>query len=618
MLEQEGYLIEVIDLNRLINLGKIDPSKGLGMQAAAFLRDCEADIVGFGTRCDSYHLTLEIATHYRNLVPQSLIVLGGPQASATDVQTLKSFPCIDVIIRGEGEQIFLEVVRAFVAHKDFSHIQGITFRRNSEVQRNVDARLLTDLDSLPIPAYHLYPITIGDRISIDVGRGCPFQCSFCSTSLFWRGKYRLKSVKRIITEIKFLMSHYSGNSFSIEHDIFTLNKVRIAEFCAALSKEHLNIDWTCSARADHLDKYLLQEMAQAGCSRVYFGIETGSPRMQKRIGKNIRLDRALITIQQAINHGISVEASFITGFPQEKEEDLRQTLDFILALLRLGVESIQMHLVSPLAGTELMVSHGNQLHYDDYFRFARGFCNSENTDLITRYPELFSAFHYIKPIYLDRNELKGIEDFVSIIAVHQFPFSLVTVVEQMRDLLKIYRTWCKWRTRESTTPDKLDEPKGFNFIDEFPEFLKQFAAEWFQTVPYLKELIDYEHTIFTLGMGYLIRSYTDGRTSAFSYGNIEVALSEQQKRNYALRTYDYNLAEIVNQIRAGKSINPVPELIHLLFLRLSDIDGSVVVIPIKESFKMLLESHPSEDSHDRLIGNLVNYYRRRYNLSNIY
>lgn len=613
MLEREGYHPEVIDINRLINLGEIDPSKGLGIQVAAFLRDLEADIVGFGTRCDSYHLTLNIATHYRDLAPQSLIVLGGPQASATDVQTLKSFSCIDMIVRGEGEQTFLEVVRAFVAHRDFSHIQGITFRRNGDIQRNMDARIIADLDSLPIPAYHFYPITPSDRISIDVGRGCPFQCSFCSTSLFWRGRYRLKSVGRIIEEIKFLMAHYGVHSFSLEHDIFTLDKVRIAEFCAALSKEHLNIDWTCSARADHLDECLLQEMARAGCSQIYFGIETGSPRMQMRIGKNIKLDRALITIQQAINHGISVEASFITGFPREKEEDLRQTLDFIFALLRIGVESIQMHLVSPMAGTELMVHYNDQLRFDDYFRFARGFCNSEDTGIITRFPELFSAFHYIKPICLDRDELKGIEDFVSIIAAHQFPLSLVAVLEQIRDPLKIYRTWCKWRTENSMTSDKLNGPKGFNFIDEFPEFIKQFAAKWFQKVLYLKELIDYEHIIFTLGMGYLVRLYIDGQASALSAWNIGVAPSAQKKRNYVLRTYNYNLAEIVNQMRAGKSINPRPELTHLLFLRLSDIDGSVVIIPIQESFKMLLESQPSEASRDHMIRNLVNYYRIRNN-----
>lgn len=615
MLEREGHRPEVIDLNRLINQGKIDPIKCLGVQAAVFLRDCEPDIVGFATMCDSYHLTLEIAACYRDLAPQSLIVLGGPQASATDVQTLKSFPCIDVIVRGEGEQTILEMVRTFIGHGNFSRVPGITFRNDDKIQRNVDARILANLDSLPIPAYHLYPIVPGNRIPIDVGRGCPFRCSFCSASLFWRRRYRLKSVERIIEEIKFLTAHYGVRSFSLEHDIFTLDNVRVGEFCAALSEESLNIDWTCSARADYLDERLLPEMARAGCSRVYFGIETGSPRMQMCIGKNLQLDRALSATQQAVNHGISVEASFMTGFPQEREEDLRQTLDVIFAMLHSGVESIQLHVVSPLAGTELMAHYHDQLRFDGYFHsFAKGFCADKHRDIITRFPELFSAFHYIEPIYLDRDEFKGIENFVGIMATHQFRWSLVVILEQMQDPLRLYRAWCRWRREESVVPDRLGGPKGFNFLDKSSEFLEQFAAERFRTVPYLKDLIHYEHTLFALGMGYLIKSYTDRRTSVLSPRNLGIASSVRRERTYALRTYGYDLVEIVNQMRAGKPIFPRQELTHLLFLRLSDSDGSVVVIPVQESFKNLLESCSSEASRDRMIEYLIHYYRTRSNL----
>ena len=146
---------------------------------------------------------------------------------------------------------------------------------------------MLDLQQLHKFNYDLVPYMHElDQIDIEGGRGCPFSCVFCSTKTFWKSNFRLKENMILIREIGELKNKYDIRRFNIVHDLFTANKSKIIEFCDLVIENQLDIVWGCSARIDTIDEDIAMRLKWSGCDQIYFGIETGSMRMQKLINKN--------------------------------------------------------------------------------------------------------------------------------------------------------------------------------------------------------------------------------------------------------------------------------------------------------------------------------------------
>src|SRR5262249_51468894 len=171
--------------------------------AANYFAARDFDLFGFSTVCSSYPLTLRIAEAVKQVHPESVIVLGGPQASVVDVATMTAFPSIDLILRGEAEQTLPELVDALAQQRPLTTIPGLTFRQDQQIVRNPDAPLVMDLDALPFPAFHLFPdVRFCRHFPLELGRGCPFSCTFCSTNDFFRRRFRLKSPAQMIADMR--------------------------------------------------------------------------------------------------------------------------------------------------------------------------------------------------------------------------------------------------------------------------------------------------------------------------------------------------------------------------------------------------------------------------------
>ena len=164
--------------------------------------------------------------------------------------------------------------------------------------------------------------TLPTKLNIETGRGCPYNCTFCSTKTFWNRKVRLKSIDRLINEIKYYDNNYSINNFGFIHDLFTARKQHIMEFCKKLVDLRLNINWTCDTRADTLDEEIVKLMAKAGCNRITLGVETGSDRMQQIINKNLTISKIKETIKLLDKYNIKMKICVMYGFPEEEERDL--------------------------------------------------------------------------------------------------------------------------------------------------------------------------------------------------------------------------------------------------------------------------------------------------------
>ncbi len=377
VLERAGHLGLLIDPKVSVAQGRWLLDDHLYERIASDAVTREPDIVGLTSLGCNFICTVKVAGHIKRLRPDLPIVLGGPHASVLDSAILNTFTQFDAIARNEAECTIVPLVENIHA-RNLWKIPGVTFRTANTIWQNPGAPVIDDLDQLPIPAYHAYPIaSLGLRsIRVDAGRGCPFQCTFCSTASFFGRKYRLKSASRLVEELDFLHDEYGVSDFGLSHDLFTVNRHKVKEFCRAV--EGRGYTWKCSARMDCVDPELLEQMAGAGCRSIYYGIEAGTPRMQKIAKKNLDLELFQPTLDATQKGGMSATVSFITGYPEETREDQLATLNlmgtcFIPSRRRTAL-NVQLHLLTPEPGTDLLNEYRNSIRYDGHvsdFNFSQ-------------------------------------------------------------------------------------------------------------------------------------------------------------------------------------------------------------------------------------------------------
>jgi len=533
-LEEVGCSVEIIDQTRAFQDGSVTPGDGAYDQLAKMIRATEPDLVGFGTMCNSYPQTIALARRYRALDPKRPIILGGPQASGTDVETLRAFPWVDLIVRGEAEETIKGLVMRWRGGQSLADLPGITWRENGQVYRNPDALPIEDLDAQPRPAYHLYPLEGMERVEIEAGRGCPFGCTFCSVSRYFKRRYRMKSAVRLLAEMKYLNTRYGCRYFDLSHDLFTVDKRLVQTFCQAVITSGLPLKWSCSARTDCVDEELLEEMQAAGCAGIYFGIETGSAPMQKIINKNLELGRVVPTLRAVSERGIRAICSFIVGFPEETEEDLRATLGLALELSRFETTRVQVHLLAPLVPSSLYEAHSSRLQYDGHLSDASDYLlTDEEEELVRAHPEVFASFYYIDPPHLNRDKLKAIA------SAWEFPNLLLGLRESLGDLNLVLDGWLAWK--EQNVDDTARDYYRSQFGIDFFRYLRSEIAQRQLQETYLTDLVEYEALKFSLA-----KSRLDTPTE--------------------LRTFRYDVKEAVRRLQAGESLSDLlPRSTHLLF-----------------------------------------------------
>jgi radical SAM superfamily enzyme YgiQ (UPF0313 family) len=441
-----------------------------------------ADVYGFGTICSSYPLTLRIATTLKELDPGCRIVLGGPQATATADETVAAFPAVDAVVRGEADAVFPALLDALASSSDLAAVPGLTYRSGGGVVHTRDAPLIDDLDALPSPAYHLYPaLRRAESVPLEVGRGCPFSCTFCSTSAFFGRRFRLKSPARIVEEMRTLLRTYGLDCFELVHDNFTVDRSRVVAFCDALASCGEGFSWSCSSRTDSLDDDLLEQMRSAGCTGVFFGIESGSPTIQRAIGKRLDLAAARTRLRRIDRRGIPATVAFITGFPEETPEDLRDTVELLVDSLRFDRLEPQLTLLSPLAGTAIHERHRHELVRDAIvsdMAFQGEEQDRADDALIDRYPDIFSTFYSVPTRWLDRPELHELRGFLTA-TTFDLRWLLLAAARVSGGGLPAFRAFRTWRAARSAwqSPGAIAAYyRGAAFRADFVRFVSEDLA----------------------------------------------------------------------------------------------------------------------------------------------
>jgi len=505
VLEQVEIHPLVIDLNRLyydyVRSGKtLDPEEDFCGHVVATLQSQDFDVFGFSTICSSYPLTLRLAREVKRTHPEAAIILGGPQASVVDVQTLEAFSFVDLIVRGEAEETFPLALEALSKGRAYEQVPGITFRNGNNIVRRPNAPVIANLDDLLLPAFHLYPnIESSSYLPLEIGRGCPFACSFCSTNDFFRRQFRLKSSDKVLAEMKLLQQRYGVTRFDLVHDMFTINRKKVVAFCETLKQSGEKFRWNCSARTDCIDDELIDLMAETGCEGIFFGIDSGSDRVQEMINKGLDLSEARLRIKSTTKNGIKTAVSLIVGFPEETMDDLRSTVKFLGDSMRFDKAEPQFHLLAPLAETPITTQYKDRLVFDDIFSDMcyQGWRQEiPDREMIRSYPEIFPNFYAVPTRWLDRGYLQELREFI-LKGTRRFRWLFLALHQDCGDLLEVFNQWQAWyRERLGSDLSFHDDMRsyyaGSDFRDHFFAFVESFYLEIARNPVAVSAILEYE------------------------------------------------------------------------------------------------------------------------------
>jgi len=335
VLEMNGFKITILD-DYLIRKG----AKYIAEQ----VKSLDADLIGITCNLATVITTAEIVNE---LLPFNIpTVIGGPEVTINPERTL-SRTNAPIGICGEGEYTMLEICNRLSNNEltidKLRDILGIVYKLpDGEIKINPSRSLIKNLDELPFLPLHLFPMDKYERTMAELSvspvdilstsRGCPFNCSFCNNKYVWGRNYRVMSGSRIVNELEFLIKNYGTKGVFFREDHFTLNKKRVYEFCSEIEIRKINIHWGCESRADALNEDLIRTMKKAGCESIWFGVESGTPRVLKMLKKDIDIEQVEYIFKLCKKYKIQVGASVMIGIPGQTLEENYETLKFVKKL----------------------------------------------------------------------------------------------------------------------------------------------------------------------------------------------------------------------------------------------------------------------------------------------
>jgi radical SAM superfamily enzyme YgiQ (UPF0313 family) len=355
------------------------------------------DIILFETSTPTIKNDLALIKALKDIT-SAKIVLSGAHVTVFPEATLRGSKYLDFIMLREYEYNFLELVKKLRDNESINDLEGIAFKENKKVIINQSTHLIDPLDSLPIPARHMFPAKDNSDIFLDKygesfcqfrpniqmhsSRGCPYKCDFClwNQVIYNLGKYRTFSPKRVVDEMEQVVREYGAKEIYFDDDTFTVKKDHVLGICREI-KDRLQVRWSCMGNVTPMNEEMVEAMANAGCVGLKFGVESGDIKISKKIGKPVDFEKIDQVIRWCAERGIKTHATFTFGLLGETRKSMENTLKFAQ---KLDVDSVQFSITTPFPGTRF---------YDEVK--LKGFLTSLEWDkfdgsrsAVVRYPEL--------------------------------------------------------------------------------------------------------------------------------------------------------------------------------------------------------------------------------------
>ncbi|MFH1903610.1 MAG: radical SAM protein [Candidatus Omnitrophota bacterium] len=352
-LRRAGFRVRIVDAT----------AQGLRYaEVAEEVKRFQPDLIGISALTPSIRKAAKLSCLLKRIHPSVPIVMGGPHFTARPEQTLLDYPCFDYGILGEGENAIINLTEALAANRKPSDVPGVVYRDGKEIIFGPPAQVISDLDSLPFPAWNLldnFPAAYRPAIfkfkklpstQIVSARGCPNNCIFCDNSVFGH-RTRFYGPEYVLEMAQYLRKNFLIRDLIFEDDQFLIKKDRVEQICRGFLARKINLSWSCSGRVDSVnDLSLLKLMKKSGCWQINYGIESGEEKILEFAQKSTsvgQIEKALRLTRQA---GIQSKGYFIFGLPGETEKTMAKTIRFAK---RLPLSDVSVFMLTPFPGSKI-------------------------------------------------------------------------------------------------------------------------------------------------------------------------------------------------------------------------------------------------------------------------
>ena len=406
-LEDAGLSVDFRDFQRH---GEGDPFAEDAL--VRFLEDrAPAPVIGLSVMANLLPFVLLAARRVRERWPDRTIVLGGTGPKAVEEGILAACPWIDVIAVGEGEVSAPRLAAALRDGLSLDDVPGIVWRRDGEIATNSPAPRICDLDAIPFPAFDRIDLPEYAGYGVMTSRGCPYPCTFCSVAPVWDRKSFLRSPTNIIAEMRDVHERTGADLFLFQDEFFVSSKKNVLAFCEEFRASGLPVTWKAFGRVNLTDEATMRAMADAGCTEVRYGIESGSPRILKRIKKGFSAEDSVRVVADAVRIFPHVDTFFIWGYPFEEMEDFHQTVFQMTSFRAMGARVLPS-LLCFLPQTDIYLEYRDSDRFEfctqllpEFMVTGHEVCNGARVaikechqpifDYVARHRKLFPGFfHY--------------------------------------------------------------------------------------------------------------------------------------------------------------------------------------------------------------------------------
>jgi len=350
-----GYIAASLKANGIdAVVAEIDKvTKNTAREVADFILNYKPMVVGFSVYRANIKLALQLTRLIKIADPETIIVFGGPQITFMPKEALRQMRAVDVLMRGEGEMIWPQLVDCIRKNHDPATINGIVFMRGNNAVETPAAKLIDDLDHLPSPyqsqAFDLRQHKVAVLLS---SRGCTFRCAFCYTPRAFGYRIRAHSIKRVLSDMAICVKARIKRFFFAD-PAFTFDKKRVSAIMQGIIKRHWKIEIWCETRADLVDEKLLRLMAKAGVKYIAYGLESVDTAVNKILRKPVDLKNFEKIISATHQAGITPEVFTLYGLPGQTRESSLKTVEFL--------KRLKIKLVDNSAGQQLNLFFGTDI-----------------------------------------------------------------------------------------------------------------------------------------------------------------------------------------------------------------------------------------------------------------
>jgi anaerobic magnesium-protoporphyrin IX monomethyl ester cyclase len=339
----------------ILDLDILDEAEAHASLAEALQNERTA-IVGITSMSDSFESAMDVCKAVKCQNIDIVTVLGGVHATVRSESILRSHEAVDIIVRGEGEYSFRELAERTLDGLDLSGIAGISFRTGKGIVHNPDRDLEPDIDRFSIPAHHLVENQSYRTRSICSSRGCFHQCTFCSIQSLYKNRVRIRSIEKLIGEIRHLYD-LGAKRIMLTDDNFTFSLRRVRELCKSMKEEGFEnrMEFYAEGRMDEIsrDPIMAQILSDAGFRAIYAGAESGSVAIQKYYRKGVEPDDILQGVSICVEQNLTPVVNFILMGPKDTRDTIQETIRLAKRAFESGAEIAYAETLTPYPGTPI-------------------------------------------------------------------------------------------------------------------------------------------------------------------------------------------------------------------------------------------------------------------------